>query len=177
MYNCDYNCTNVLKCFRYGIFSFNLSVVGEINRRILIGQASCQYFVSLREQKTVSSCAAPLHAYFFIKMLQQCGFKYLSHTDIWKRIRTSDNWVFSVLCLDSKCSRLLRIKHTDAYSMCAVLYNNSAVLQCPVVQAGCGGRGRCWLKPFPLQVDLDFDPCSTQILRPPAAGRTWTCCV
>lgn len=78
---------------------------------------------------------------FSIKMLQQCGFKYLSCTDIWKKIRTGENWIFSVLCLDSKCSRLLRIKHTDAYSMCAVLYNNSAVLQSPEVQMGCGGRG------------------------------------
>ena len=65
--------------------------------------------------------------------------------------------------------------HSESPVSLRIVYILSAVLQCPVARVGGGGvEGKCGAAAFPLQVDDDFDPCGSQILKPPAAGRTGT---
>lgn len=123
-----------------------------------------QFFVSWENIRLRSLRQHYLHIFFNIYFCCSRGLLNIYQPQTHWRVRTGST---QVVCLDSQCSRLLR-EHIfrQSGSLCTV-YIISVALQCPVARVG-GGV-------LTFQVDDDLGPCSSQILKPPAARRTWTC--
>lgn len=94
------------------------------------------------------------------------------------RYSEGEDCISSLVCLPSECSRLQQNTHFRKSGRLCTVYIISVVLQCPVNRVFCVYCMCGWGGPGVLsfQVNDDFDPCSSQILKPPAAWRTRTRC-
>lgn len=137
----------------------------------------CHFFLSVRYMAVYSS-PAPLYLYFYIHFrcssvalniyqLQTCG----------KRCKRLGSSQWCVLIARNKHTH--KCLHSERAAACVLyiyIYMVSVVLQC-----SCGGGwglrgvgdGEVWGGSFPsLRWIMTLIPCSSQILKPPAAGKT-----